>query len=308
LYQKDQSGFVPTYKALFPEYFATALQTETIIRDLAPLTSDIYGTKHGRYARSNDGVIVANPVWITEINTNPAEVDPSITSEKALALKAKTIARTLCFYLNKGVTQVHLFASIAGGDKNMSIIQQNFVEYAQQPGAVYPIDDTSYTSPGLAVIGRMVEKMNEERDPNLISPRSLQVISISDTHNHYQFLGDRTTAHPTLYDRNVFAFLPFQLNSRRFVIPYYVMTRDVTKDLPLEQFTVQIKGIKGDGASVNVYDPLNDRTIPVTVIGRSSDSLSLKLTATDYPYLLTVEEAMVFPFKQFAIALCPLLK
>jgi hypothetical protein len=85
------------------------------------------------------------------------------------------------------------------------------------------------------------------------------VVSISDKHDHYQFVGDGTAAHPNLYNRDVFAFLPYQVNSKRFVIPYYVMTRDVTKDLPPEQFTVQIKGIKGDGASVIAYDPMNDK-------------------------------------------------
>jgi hypothetical protein len=89
----------------------------------------------------------------------------------------------------------------------------------------------------------------------------------------------------------VFAFLPYQVNSRRFIIPYYVMTRDVTKDLPPEKFTVQIKGIKGEGASVTAYDPINDRDVPVVVNGKGADTLSVNLTATDYPYLLSVQEA-----------------
>jgi hypothetical protein len=133
--------------------------------------------------------------------------------------------------------------------------------------------------------------MNQQVDANLTSTRPLQVASISDTHDHYQFAGDGTTAHPNLYNRDVFAFLPFQVNARRFIIPYYVMTRDITKDLPPEQFTVQIKGLKGNGASVSAYDPINNKEVPVVVKGKAQDSLSVNLTATDYPYLLTVQEA-----------------
>ena len=90
----------------------------------------------------------------------------------------------------------------------------------------------------------------------------------------------------------MFAFLPYQVNARRFVIPYYVMTRDVTRDLPDEAFTLTVKGLHGLGATVTVYDPLNDVSVPVTVIARQTNSLTLRLTTGDYPYLLTVEETV----------------
>lgn len=282
--------FIPSYSALFPEYFATALQTETIVRDMGPITSDIYGTQHGRYARMSNGIVIPNPVWITETNISPIEDDPNITVERALAVKAKTTARYFCFFLNKGVTQVYLFAA-QDTDKALGIIKDSFLKYAGQPNAVYPTDDTSYTSPALTVLGRIVTKMSKQVDSNLKSTRVLKVVSISDTHNHYQFVGDGTAAHPNLYDRDVFAFLPFQVNSKRFIIPYYVMTRDVMKNMPPEQFTVQIEGLRGSGASVTAYDPINDKDVPVVVKGKGLNRLDLILTATDYPYLLTVEEA-----------------
>ncbi len=285
-----KSGFIPTYSALFPEYFLTALQTETIIRDLGPITSDIYGTKRGRYARVINNVIVPNPIWITEVNINPVEESPDITESRALAVKAKTTARYFCFYLNKGATQVHLYG-VADGNKGLGIVQDNFLKYAEQPNILYPTDDTSYTSPALATTARIVNKMKEQIDPNLKTTRPLQVISISDTHNHYQFVGDGSAAFPNLYNRDVFAFLPFQVNSKRFIIPYYVMTRDIMKDLPPEQFTVLLKGIKGEGTSVTAYDPINDKDIPVIVSNKVGESLELILTATDYPYLLTIQEA-----------------
>ncbi|MFB8790587.1 MAG: hypothetical protein U7123_17485 [Potamolinea sp.] len=290
LYQEDKSGFVPSYSVYFPEYFATLLQTETLIRDMGPITSEFGGHKRGRYARVINNTVIPNPLWITEVNMSPAEDNPKITAERAFALKAKTTARYFCFFLNKGVTQVHLFAA-DGGDKALGIVKESFLKYAEQPNAVYPTDDTSYTSPPLATLGRIVAKMSQQIDRNLKTTRPLQVTSISDTHNHYQFAGDGTAAHPNLYNRDVFAFLPFQVNAKRFIIPYYVMTRDIMKDLPPEQFTVQIKGLKGEGASITSYDPINNKDVPTVIKSKGTDSLELVLTATDYPYLLTVQEA-----------------
>lgn len=291
LFQKDSSGFVPSYSVYFPEYFATALQTETLVRDIGPLTSEISGTKHGRNARVINGVMIPTPIWITEVNMSPIEDDPNITTERALAVKAKTTTRYFCFFLNKGVTQVYMYA-VEGGDKGLGIVKENFLNYAAQPNAVYPTDDTSYTSPAIAATTRIVAKMSEQVDSNLTITRPLQVISITDTHNHYQFAGDGTAAHPNLYNRDVFVFLPYQVNSNRFIIPYYMMTRDIMKDLPPEQFTVQIKGLKAEGVSITAYDPINDRDIPVVVNGKEPNSVNLTLTATDYPYLLTVQEAL----------------
>src|SRR5919202_908370 len=140
LFQEDKSAFIPKYSVYFPEYFATALQTETMVRDMGLITSDIFGTKHGRYARVSNGLVIPNPVWITEVNISPIEDDPNITMERSFALKAKTTARYFCFFLNKGVTQVYLYAA-EGGDKALGIVQENFLKYAEQPNAAYPAND-----------------------------------------------------------------------------------------------------------------------------------------------------------------------
>jgi hypothetical protein len=294
LMQEDKSGFKPKYSVLFPEYGATALQTETLIRDMAPIDNDIYDYKHGRNARVINGKVLPTPIWITEVNLAPAEYDAKISPVKALAIKAKTTARYLTFYLNKGAATVYLFAA-AGGDTKLGIVQDNFIKYAEKAIA-YPSDDKPYTSPSLAVTQHIVAKMSQEVDRNLDKNpkniRSLELVSISDTHNHYQYKGNDTPAHPNLYNRDVFAFLPYQVNSKRFVIPYYVMTRDVMKDLPPEEYTIKIKGIKSDGVKITAYDPINDKSVLVSSQGNSlKDTVSLKLTATDYPYLLIVQES-----------------
>jgi hypothetical protein len=282
------TNFIPKYSALFPEYYATALQTETLLRDAAPLTNEIYGVRHGRYARQVNGRVVPTEVWITETGIAPDEnkiTDPL----KALKLKAKTTARYYTFYLNKGVTKLYLFSAVASGNMGLGIVQDNFLQYSSTH-SVYPANDRAYVSPTLKITGRIVAQMKRNLDPRLTKTRQLRLDSIRDTHNHWQFVGEGTAAHPNLYNRDVFAFLPYQVNSQRFVIPYYVMTRDVTKNLLPEQFAIQISKLKAQDATVSAYDPMNDRTLPVTINSRGRDFLNLTVSATDYPYLLIIQE------------------
>lgn len=288
LHQPDRSGFVPQYTALFPEHFGTGLQTETLIRDMAPIDSEFSKVKRGRNARSEKGQVAPVPIWITEVNINPHADKPGFSRDQILAIKAKIAARYFAFYLNKGAEKVYLYGAM-GKELELAMLQKNFQDYAKQPNASYPANDEPYTSPALSTIGRMVQQMEKNLDARLTQTRPLQIDSITDSHNHIQFKGDGTAAHPSLYNRDVFAFLPYQVNSRRFVIPYYVMTRDVMKNLDPEQYTVAIRGLKSN-ATVTAYDPIQNRSVPVRVLDRQSDRLSLQLTATDYPYLLIVQE------------------
>lgn len=296
LLQPEDSGYSPSYSVLFPEYHGMAIQTESFIRNAGPITTRHYHigrereVAHGRYARPN------NPVWawITEINITPNEqgiTDP----QAALAFKAKNAARFLCFYLNKGAQRVYLYGAAANdqklGDLEFGMVRQNLLDYSKSH-TTYPTNDAAFTSPALSVTRRIVQAMQNGMDATLTlaQTRPLTVTQISDTHGHFQFEGDGTPEHPTLYNREVFAFLPFQVNATKFVIPYYVMTRDVLRALPPEQYTVTVRGFKGMAARVSAYDPIADRAVPLVVAGRTADSLTLRLTAVDYPYLLTVQE------------------
>ena len=207
---------------------------------------------------------------------------------QALRLKAKTTARYLAFFLNKGVERLQLFGALEK-DLWLGIVQDNFAEYAMK-NRTYPLDDALFTSPALFVMRRMAATMREGVDPKLGVCRAIEVESITDAHDHYQFPGDGTAALPSLYNREVLAILPFQVHAHKFVIAYYVMTRDVTKDLAPEQYTVTFSGLKGTTAKVRVYDPLKDREVPVEVQGRGAGRLELVLTAADYPNLLVIEE------------------
>jgi hypothetical protein len=289
-YPQDRQGndttVRPTYTAFLPEYVACAMQTETQVRDMSPLTDNVYGFGHGRNTRPN------NPcyVWITEFNIGPNGVGVT-TPAAALDLKAKNAVRALCFYLNKGVERLYFFADDqggVGGDVELNMIKESFLN--SQNGDTGPI---------LKVIKNYVDVFKRGLDVNLTtSTKSITVDSISDTHNNYRFTGDGNPDmnSPTgkLYNREILAILPYQVNAKRFVIPYYVMTNDIRTNLAPEKYEVTLSNINKAGARITAYDPLRGVGVPVSVkqvTGQASNKVTLNLIARDYPLLLIVQEA-----------------
>jgi hypothetical protein len=114
--QFEKVGWVPAYHCAFPEYSGTTIQTEHVIRDMSPITTAIYATNHGRYARVVDGQPMECDEWITEIGCDPHEFGVTDVAA-ALNLKAKTTARFFCFYLQKGISKLTLYASGAGDSR-----------------------------------------------------------------------------------------------------------------------------------------------------------------------------------------------
>ena len=287
----QEDSYVPSYSVRFPEYFGTWIQTESMLRESSPMTNSVYGTNHGRNARIVNGAVAPVWGWITEVAMHPGE-NGVATAAAAHAFKAKVGLRLLTFYIGKGTKYVDLYSTSDGGDLGLALVQENFEAYARS-NSTYPADDTAYTSPFLAAQGRMVARMSEGLDPtlDLAHTRSVQVTSISDTHNHIQVSGDGSAAHPHLYNRDLLVILPYQVNAARFAIQYYVMTRDVRNDLAPEEYRVVLSGMNGTSATVTAYDPIRDVTVPVQVNARGSNTLDLTLTADDQPYLLIVDES-----------------
>ena len=282
LQQEDPPAFIPNYRVNFPEYAATALQTEFFIRDISPISTFIYGVMHGRNTRPG------NPCygWITECGYDPSE--SSITDPTtAMALKAKSTARYFCFFLHRGCKKVIVFAT-GGGDARLGIVKDNFLSYCGM-SANYPANDDYYTSPSLAVTQRIVNQMRLYSTPSE-AMRQLDVVNVTDTHNHSQFQGDGTLAHPDLYDRDVLAILPFQSNPHRFVIPYYVMTRNLFPAMAPERFNITLRGLHAATIHVQCYDPIADVYYPSSITSDANDTLTISVKATDYPYLLIVTD------------------
>ena len=276
---------VPRYTSLFPEYYASALQTETLLRDSAPFNTSIYETVHGRYGLSKDKPV---KVWITEVNIQPREMginDPAA----ARALKAKSAARYFSFFLNKGVTKLQLYSAFDGDgeDTGFSLLQDNFTQYARK-NTVYPAEDGPYTSPVLQVTRRITTLFKQGLDPLLVQTRPLEVRSVRDSHNHIQFAA--VGLQPPLYNREVLTVLPYQVNKKRFVIGYYVMTRDVRQTFEPEEYTLELGGLNPVGAKLSAYDPFTNASVELKLHTLEPDKLVVSLSATDYPRFLVVQE------------------
>jgi hypothetical protein len=289
--------FTPRYDSLFPEYPLTAIQTEHLIRDLSPLTTDVYGTPHGRKTHPPRGK--PPQVWITESSVDPTGADPSdpanpgsgpirqLTPRDVQHLHAKAALRYYTAFTNKGVSAVHLFA--AKGEP-FSLVNPAFFQRLARGRGRYPGARAGGETP--RAVRRLTKALRGAR--HLGSTQPLSLLSVSDDHGHIQFEGDGTAAHPPLYDRDVLAFFPFQLRPGRWVAAVYVMSRNLAKlygdgyDKPPAAFRLEIGGLAGRRVRLSATDPLTGASVPVRVVSRRSTAVSVELPVTDSPRLLTL--------------------
>jgi hypothetical protein len=289
---RRRDRFVPRYDAFFPEYYLSAIQTESMIRDLSPITTDVYRTPHGRRTHPRGGR--APRVWITE-----AGLDPNgLTDAELSHLQAKAALRYYTAFVNKGVSAVHLYGAKGG---NLALVAPGFFDALAHSGGAYPGDAAGGET--MRAVGRLAGSLARATKLRAVQPLSL--LRVSDRHNHKQFGGDGTRAHPPLYDRNVLAFLPFQLRRGQYVAAVYVMTRNLERlyrphgpgwdrgrfDMPPESFSLRIGGLGARRARVSAFDPLTGMSVRARIVGRASRSVTVKLPVTDSPRLLYLSGA-----------------
>jgi hypothetical protein len=274
-------SFTPDFVAFFPEYYLTGLQTEFTERDLSPIDSTYGGVTHGRDQKPA-GASAPTQMWITETGIDPTEA-PGLTTADQRHLQAKAALRTLSAFVNKGVTQLDFYAAL---------------------GSPYGMIDVTQPSGGetMTAIQRFASAF---AGPATITPRrSLSLLQIADQGNWTQFSGDGTAAYPALANRDVVAFFPFQVSATKFVIPAYVMTRnmaqlyhpgapasDVTRyDLPPETYRLTVGGIDAAKLTATASDPLTGSSVPVSIVQRSDSTAVLQIPLTDSPRLIVLQD------------------
>jgi hypothetical protein len=301
--------FVPTYDSLFPEFTLTATHTETLIRDIAPFTTDIYGFPHGREVGPPGGSPTQE--WVTEYNLSsnhapvvgPDETTPAtgpsatLTSADKQHFQAKVALRSLVADVSKGISREYFYAAAPGG---LSLVGEEFFSALESDPSAYPGDGLGgETMTGLRNMLAQFQGPGPEG-----SARQLTLTAIAQDGNHAQFTGDGTAAHPDLYDRDVLAVFPFQSSPSRFVIPVYVMTRNLLTlyepnqpntdihrfDLPDETFRITIGNLPENSGppTVSAYDPLRDESTPVSLVSQTGSTATIEIAATDYPRILTL--------------------
>jgi hypothetical protein len=249
--------------------------------------------------------------WITEYNlgsnATPMGPDgrtpePSVTLTEAdrAHFHAKALLRSLVAMVGKGVSREYFFAAAPGP---LSLISKDFFSSLTDHPDVYPGDER-----GGEVMRAFATLLARLRGPGPAGPaRQLRLTSIQQDGEHAQFAGDGTAAHPPLYDRDVLAVLPFQTSPTRFVIPVYVMTRDLLTlyepgaspsdptrfDLPAEHFKITLSNLpeSGSAPSVSAFDPLRREATPARLLSREGSTAVFEVAATDYPRLLQVDYA-----------------
>ncbi len=324
---KWKDTFVPSYVSHFPEYPLCAIQTEHLVRDLSPIETNLYGTKHGRSTHPQwpDGRPAPAPqMWITEVNLDPNGADPGdmaayqasghppvapgLTPADADRMKAKAVLRYLTCYCNKGPVRFYFFAAKDDNPLGLSLVGQAFFRHLKSHGDQPGEDDAALASPTMQAVRRLVAVMSE--GTHITMPRELQLLRIEESHGHRQFDGDPATAnqtpdpHPPLYNRDVLAFLPYQATDHKFVVVVYVMTRNLARlyrpqaaasdptrfDMPEESYRLTIGGINVEGAKFSLVDPLEGSDVPVKRLGSTAGQVSLVVPLTDSPRLMVIAE------------------
>ncbi len=297
--------FVPHMRILFPEYYLTAETPDTLIRDLSPVPTYIYSAPHGRYVHRAGQPPVQ--VWVTEYNLGSKRAQPTgpdgytplpnapFTARDREHFESKVLTRSLVAMVGKGVRREYFFAAAHAGD--LSLIPESFIEAAARgnyPGA----------GAGGEVMSTFRNLVTQFAGPGPgAQARQLKLMSIQQHGDHAQFAGDGSTAHPSLLDREVLFVQPFQSSPTRFVIPFYVMTRNLLTDydpsapsgdlqrydLPNETFRVTLSGLPGGTPTVTAYDPITGDRTAATLVAHAGSSATFELAATDYPRLLELQ-------------------
>jgi len=306
-----RDDFIPAYTAYFPEYYLSAIQTETIIRDISPITTDIYGTKHGRYTHPdypNGKPAPAPTMWITEVNMDPSGLKLS-TGDVGVAdrMKAKALLRFLTCFVNKGVQLIDFFAVQDNNPVGLGLVSPSFLNAVKADENRYPPNDLPLTSPEMLAVRRLAQDM----PVGIIHhPAIITLEKLKDYANKIQFQGDPATANdtpnpfPPLYDRDVLGFFPFQVSDHHFVVSLYIMTRDMSKvyrptapsnsptryDMPPEAYDLTIGGVNGMKAKVTYKNPLDGTYDRVKIVSRLSHQIIVHLRLTDSPRLLDIQD------------------
>ncbi|MBJ7519132.1 MAG: hypothetical protein JHC84_05505 [Solirubrobacteraceae bacterium] len=290
--------FVPTYDAFFPEFWLAGIRTETLARDLSPWEDLTVNppVAHGRTVATPGGNVPE--LWMTEIGLETGWAQETLgldlSDDDVARMRAKAALRTFVAFVHQGFRQVDLYAA---ADGEWGLIGGDFWRLLRETGA-YPGDRTG--GPVMDGVRRLVGALG---DGEVTTARALTLASIGDYGGRTQFTGDGSAAHPDLHDRDVLAFLPFQAADDRFVVPVYVMTRNLAReygdgggparfDLPEERYQLTIGGTNASRVQASAVDPLTGDEVPVDVVRRTGDGwLVVEMPVTDSPRLLILDDA-----------------
>ena len=309
------SNFIPTVRIGHPEAHHCGWKTESLVRDVLP-DSRLGGEplRHGRFTHNGD--YKPPELWQTEVNFardkffnelfDKTEVKREDPRAHALDdyMTSKMLLRQYVFHNHKGLRNLYMFGS---GEHPFAInmVGRAFYETLDR-NRLQLTDEVRQAAPSVYRGLAWLTQQMEASEP-IAAPRRLSVMELWEYKPRLMFAGDGSAERPHQWNRDWFAFLPYQLTASKFLVPYYVMTVDAyfswnpDKDsfdsaryaMPEQEFEVTIGNCAGTGAKVSVYDPLTNESVPVELVKdkSSTNRLTVKLKTVDYPRFLVVEEA-----------------
>ncbi|CAG7632606.1 PA14 domain-containing protein [Paenibacillus allorhizosphaerae] len=306
----DQEHYVPDHVIYFPERWFYAYQTEFVVRDIQPFP----GPWSDHYRYSNPGNGKPAEVWMSETNLNRLNFAQDLMAAAKVDAKnenlirvmhqmgMKALLRMFTFYSHKGIKTAEIFAA-KGGDLSYGVLPDAFFEELKKSNYILTPAVREKVGPGLATLSNAVRLMKTGTAIDL--PRPLKVESLNEPEPRLVFKGDGTAEHPDVYHRDDFAVLPFQLDSNKFAVGYYDITRDMTYtwdstkdildstryDMPPETFEMTLSNVRGTNAKVYAYDPVTDKNVPVQLVRSTTTTLTVQVETMDYPRFLMIEEA-----------------
>ena len=283
-------AFNPTYNAFLPEFYLTGIKTETLLREVSPITTYLDGFAMGRDTGPAGGTPPA--MWVTETGMEPNYIGliPPYTPEplsQYAHVHAKAALRTYVSFIGKGIAAVDIYA--VDGYPNWNLVDPAFFTAAQVG------QSNTYTYPGTALGGVVMDATRRlaatlAGAQTLTTPHPLSLLGVATDSNAYQFLGNNTAAFPTLYDRDVLFFQPFQLTSHSWVAATYVMTRNIGTDLAPENYRITIGGLDATNLTASATDPLSGNTVPVQIISHAGTTATIQLPVSDSPEMVTLTD------------------
>jgi hypothetical protein len=254
-------SFVPSGCAVQPEGYAHAWQqTESLLRLIAPPVRSAHPPGSTAFQH-----------FITEHGFLPREI--GITeSHDAEAAKEGFALRAPILWLNKGLSALFIYDVYEPDETGFGLLGHD--------GGI---------SPALTALHRLTEEFAGRAT---LGPARQLALEIAREGGRVGVLpGDPEGEH--LPQEQAAAFLPFQIDSERFVVAAYVMTQDFPEQLARQPYRVTISGIDGRHATVSYYSPAEDARWPVQVMARTDRSVTLRLSLVELPNLVEIDEAGV---------------
>jgi hypothetical protein len=250
--------YAPLHPVASPEFGETAggwVNYALRVCQLAEQCND-YMTEHGILA-SECGVGDAAGAW---------------------RLKALCATRSFCLWLNKGVDVLDYFDAYEPEATSYGLLPANLNDLSPQ------VRFDEVATPPMRATRNLARAFDGSVPLSRIDPLGVDAASLGPESKVFE--GDAT--HPPLWQREVLAVLPFQVNPRKHVVAVYLMTRDALKVLPPETFRLTFNGVKSN--HVEAMDVLSGAPVPIHSKSLGPNKVEVTLGVTETPITIALGE------------------